>query len=316
MEREGAMERKILVAVDGSVYSSNALRYVSRLFTDLEDIHFHLFSVVPCGALQPGMEWVDEKDMLTTMRPEVKNRYRAAKRYVNEAVLQLGRRGIAPEQVTTSVHLSRMGVAKDILAEAMSGMYDALLIGRRGMGMIEEMFMGSVSSTILEKSHSVPLWVVDGQVDSRKFLLPVDGSIHSLSAADHLGFILQDNPYAEITLFHSTSLFGTKTELKPEDVSEMWGKEWCDTHLTEPDCLYTAPKQLLLENGFSEERIHWLEAKKGIEPAQQILRLATKENFGTIVMGRRGKDTKKGIFKGVSDRVIFKAEHIAFWIIG
>jgi hypothetical protein len=33
-------------------------------------------------------------------------------------------------------------------------------------------------------------------------------------------------------------------------------------------------------------------------------------------MGRRGGQIHKGIFKGVSDRVLFMAEKVAMWIVG
>jgi len=33
-------------------------------------------------------------------------------------------------------------------------------------------------------------------------------------------------------------------------------------------------------------------------------------------MGRRGPEIDKGIFRGVSDRVLLMAEQVAIWIIG
>ena len=186
------MERKILAAVDGSIYSFNALCYLSRLFTDLEDITVDLLYIVPAGPVPVGQEGLDELDRLTGAGPEVRRRLAAAKRFMQEAVLQLGRRGIAPDQVNTSVKLSQRGVAADIIHEACHGLYDALLIGRRGVSKIEEMIVGSVSATVAERCYQMPIWVVDGKVNSRKFMLPVDSSFNSLKAADHLGFILKD----------------------------------------------------------------------------------------------------------------------------
>lgn len=313
--QENSLERRLLVPVDGSTFSSNALSYLAELFTDLEDIHLHLMCVVPYQAGEASRQWLSEEELLN-MVPGAKRKMHTAKRKLDEAVLQLGRRGIAPEQVTIDIRLSRQGAAKDILQEARKGLYDALVIGRRGLGKLQELIMGSVSAEILEKSHDIPIWVIDGRAGARKILVPVDGHVHSLMAADHLAFILKKNPYAEITLFHFSSMVSHKYESAPEEFHERWGKEWCDRYLSGPDGIYLGPKQILLENGFPEERMHWFDAGRGLEPARQILRQARIDKFGTIVMGRRGSGVKKGLLKRVSDRVIFMAEHLAIWIVG
>lgn len=309
------MERKILVAVDGSVYSSNVLHYIGQLFPKLEDIHFHLLSIVPSSASAAGREWLDELELMSTLTPQARNKLSAQKRYMEKAVKKLSGYGIDEKQITTDVCVSRMGVTKDILHAARKGLYDALVIGRRGIGKLEEIFMGSVSATIADICHDLPIWIIDGKVDSRKFLVPVDGSFLCLKAIDHLAHILKDNPYAEITLFNSAAMLASKTTYKPEDFYKQWGEEWCKKHLDREDSVYHAPKQLLVENGFPEERIQWLQTFKGIYPSRQILRQSLIDDFGTIVMGRRGGDIRKGLFKGVSDRVLFMAEEVAVWII-
>jgi len=310
------MQRKILAAVDGSVYSSNILHYLGRLFEGQRDFLLHLLYIVPGGSLGSGREWLDELEILTMLKPEARDRYAAAGRYLQNATQQLGRLGIAPEQITTQVQLSRVDVAGDILNEARKGLYDALVIGRRGLSKLEELVIGSVSTSILDKCHDVPLWIVDGQVDSRRFLLPVDGTPHSLKAIDHLCFILKDNPHAEVTLFNSPAMFAHKPEIVPQNFYEQWGKEWCDLHLSGPDSLFHAPEQLLLESGFPAARIHRLYTRLGLYPSRQIVRQALIDDFGTIVIGRRGAEAKKGIFKGVSDQVLYMAEKVAIWIVG
>jgi nucleotide-binding universal stress UspA family protein len=209
-----------------------------------------------------------------------------------------------------------MGISQDILQEARKGRYDALVIGRRGIGKIEELFMGSVSSSILEICHDTPVWIIDGKVNSRKFLVPIDGTFNSLNAVDHLAYMLASNPGAEVTLFHSAALLAGKTTADPKEFHEKWGKEWCDQHLDRPDSLFHAPRQLLVESGFPENNIFWLETFKGIDPSRQILRQALIDDFGTIVIGRRGSEVEKGVFKRVSDRILYMAEEVAVWIVG
>ncbi len=309
------MERKILVAVDGSVYSMNEIHYLERLFEGLDTINFHFIRIISVSSLPPGSEWVDELDKMSMLSPEARKKFAAATQDMKNIVSQLTRRGVSAENITTSVRVSRVGVADDLVHEARKGMYDALLVGRRGIGKIGEMVMGSVSSSMLEKCFDVPLWVVDGQVNSRKFFVPVDGTLHCLRAVDHLSYILQDNPHAEITLFHSEALMAHK-DTDPADVfHEQWGKEWCDEHIDHPDAIFHAPEQILLESGFPSERISRLENKMGIHPARDIIKLAMKLDEGTIVMGRRGRNDPKGFMGGVSDRVMRSAEKVAVWLV-
>ncbi len=311
------MLKKILIAVDGSPYSTNSLRYLGQLFHHLPEVHFHLLSIVPASSAgSAAKDWLTEAELLNTVSPATRKLLASQKNYMLQATDTLKRLGIADEQIQTSVHLSQRSVAQDIIHEARQGKYDALLIGRRGIGKLEEMIMGSVSATILEKCHDVPLWIIDGQVNSCKFLVPVDGTSHSLKAIDHLGFIIADNPCAEVTLFYSKALLGSHPRIEPKNFYAVWGEEWCEEHLRREDSLFHAPKQILIDSGFPEERIFWLETFMGIDPSRQILRQALIDDFGTIVMGRRGEEVSKGIFRGVSDRVLLMAEKVAIWIIG
>lgn len=311
------MERKILAAVDGSVFSFNALRYLSQLFTDLDDILVHLLYVVPSPPPPVGADWLDERDRLLSLSPTTRARYVGAKRFMEEAVLQLGRRGIAPEQVSCRVQLSRTGVAADIIYEAKQGLYDALLIGRRGVGIIEEMIGGSVSATAARQVHDLPIWIVDGKVNARKFLLPVDTSFNSLKAADHLGFILQGNPYAEICLLHLPSvLIGGNTKPDWPELHALWGEEWCNEHLHQEESVIHGPRRILLDRGVAPERITWQHEGRSLSPHKPIVKKSMVDDFGTIVIGRRAKVKSQGVFSGVSDKVLSIASQVAVWIVG
>ncbi|HIJ79543.1 MAG: universal stress protein [Desulfobulbaceae bacterium] len=311
------MQKKILVAVDGSPYSNNALKYIGKLFQNLTDIHFHLFSIVPTSGPGPAArEWLTEDELFNIISPGCRNKLIAQKKYMQEAIRQLTGFGISEDQISQTVQLSKFGVAEDIIQQTRIGNYDALLIGRRGIGKLEELFMGSVSATILDKCHDFPIWVIDGEVNPAKFLVPFDGTCHAMMAIDHLSFILADNPYAEVTLFYSTALLGDQPKIIVQDFYDIWGKEWCDQHLSRPDSLFHGPKQLLIDNGFPADKIFWLQTFKGIDPSRQILRQSLLDEFGTIVLGRRGEDVDKGIFRGVSDRVLLMAEQVAVWIVG
>ena len=148
--------------------------------------------------------------------------------------------------------------------------------------------------------------------------MPVDCSVHTLKAVDHLGFILQSDPEVKITLFHSCSLLAHEHITPKEKFYEKWGKEWCDQHLRGDDdghFHFHAAEQILKENGIPVGHIYRLQLKSGIEPAQMIVREVKKHSYSSIVMGRR-LDKEKNIFKGVTDRVLANVQDVALWIVG
>jgi len=310
------MEKKLLIAVDGSIYSTNTLHYLERLFAHLDDIRFHLISVITCYPSGTAKEWLDDLELLNMLSKEEQKRYAAANRYLNKAVERLERNGISPEYVTTEVKISTSSPASELLNIARKGFFDALIIGRRGVSKLEELILGSVSCTLLEKCHDVPVWIIDGQVDSRKFLVPVDGSHFTLQALDHLCFILQGNPYAEITLFHSSAMFAQRQDLKSGYCPRFLQNEWCEAHKDDKDLYFVAPHQMLINSGFPLERIHRLETKKGMYPSRQIVRQALIDDFGTIIMGRRDKEIVKGVFGSVTEKVLAMGVDTAIWIVG
>jgi len=310
------MEKKLLIAVDGSIYSTNTLHYLERLFAHLDDIRFHLINVITCHPSETAKEWLDDLELLNMLSKEEQKRYAAANRYLNKAVERLERNGISPEYVTTEVKISTSSPASELLYIARKGFFDALIIGRRGVSKLEELILGSVSCTLLEKCHDVPVWIIDGKVDSRKFLVPVDGSHFTLQALDHLCFILQGNPYAEITLFHSSAMFAQRQDLKSGYCPRFLQNEWCEDHKDDKDLYFVAPHQMLINSGFPLERIHRLETKKGMYPSRQIVRQALIDDFGTIIMGRRDKEIVKGVFGSVTEKVLAMGVDTAIWIVG
>ena len=310
------MEKKLLIAVDASIYSSNTLYYLERLFSGLDDIHFHLLSVITCNPSETAKEWFDELELMNMLSKEAQRRYAKANRYLQSAVERLKRNGISPDHVTTEVKISTTSPAAEVLSVARKGYFDALIVGRRGVSKLEEIIMGSVSTSVLEKCHDVPIWIVDGQVDSRKFLVPVDGSHFTLQALDHLCFILQNNPYAEVTLFHSSAIFAQTQELKMDYCPRFLESDWCETHKDDKELYFHAPHKMLINSGFSSDRIHRLETKKGMYASRQIVRQALIDDYGTIVMGRRSKEIKKGVFGSVTEKVLAMGVDTAIWVVG
>ena len=111
-------------------------------------------------------------------------------------------------------------------------------------------------------------------------------------------------------------MFAGSSKVDKATFFEKWGKEWCEKHLSRPDSLFHAPKQILIDGGISNDNISWLHTFKGIYPSRQILRQAHIEDIGTIVIGRRNEKDRSGIFKGVSDSLVLMGQELTLWIVG
>ncbi len=313
------MERKILAAIDPTSHWRNVLHYLCLLFAHQPDTALHLLSIVPCHAGKAGRNLLDQQELLSVVDAATRKKYTESRQHLEMLRQKLIACGFQQEQITAEVRLSQAGVAADLLFTARQDLYDALLIGKRDLSLLEKMIAGSISAEILKNNNGLPVWIVSGAIDSQRFLVPVDCTPHTLNAVDHLAFMLRDNPHAEITLFHSCSLLASEKIVPKEQFYEKWGKAWCDEHLQgEEDGHYHfhAPEQILKEAGFPLTRVQRLKTEKGIEPGQQIVRHVKHGEYGTIVMGRRRKNVDKGIFRGVSDRVLANVKNVAIWILG
>ncbi len=307
------MKKKILVAVDGSIYSSNSLDYLIRLFRQDQNFSIDLLAAVSTGC--GDQSWMSDIDgQRTESATELQHKAKAT-RYLKDAKARLVRNGFPKDNIASLVHASGEGITNSIYHFAKENMYDGLLVGRRGVGRVGEMLLGSVSSDLVRKCHEIPLWIIDGNVTSTRFLLAVHTCTHSLMAADHLAFILQDNPKAEIYIYHSLAAFGSTPPAEREEFHSRWGSRWCEKNLDVETCLYKAHSQILIENGIPEERIVQLPPRRGIHPSHDLLRQAKRHQCGTLVIGRRDR-VDKGLLGGVSDRTTKNAQNMAIWLVG
>lgn len=308
------MIKKVLVAIDGSVYSMNSIDYLIRLFGNDSSFSLHLFAVV--SEAGSGQNWMYEVDPHREHTPLTDQRRITAEKYLRDAKARLMRNGFGEDRITFETHITISQIATAIHQEAHKGKYDALVLGRRGMGKVGELFFGSVSADLIEKCHEIPVWIIDGEITANRFLLAVHCKPQSLLAADHLAFMAKANPEAEILLYHSNILFSKDEHADPADFHEIWGKEWCDQYLDPENYLFYAHAQILKDHGIEPKRITQLPMGRNLYVSRDLIKQAQKFKCGTIVMGRRPKAAEKGVFGGVSDQTLNQAQNMALWLVG
>jgi nucleotide-binding universal stress UspA family protein len=68
--------------------------------------------------------------------------------------------GFDEKNIHTKMEAKKHGVARDIVAEAKEG-YDMIIMGRRGLSGIKEMFLGSVSQKVISLAKDISVSVIE-----------------------------------------------------------------------------------------------------------------------------------------------------------
>ncbi len=314
------MDKKILIAVDGSPASDRAVDYVGlmegAMVRDLKVVLFHAMNPVPSFMRREG-----QSDTATYRRVgelERKNR-KAAHDVLEQARQRLTDHGLSAEHIEMKAMPRAADAARDILFEAEHGMYDALVMGRRGLSKTQELFVGSVTNKVVQHAERLPLWIVGGRVHSLKVLCAVDGSEGALKAVDHMAFMLGHNPECEITLFHIGASLANYCPLNFEVNEEELQKEIeGDLMTSDAECMddfYQRAIKVLMEGGLSRDQIQTKSKEGGVSVPAAVVEEAKSGDYGTVVLGRRGQN--RSFFLGhVSDKVLNKGEQTAVWIVG
>ena len=311
------MNRKhLLIPIDSSPHSNLALGYVAMMFQKDDDITFHLIhcqkqiadSVIP----QP----LDSNKSLLPDAVLGTAHSSMAKRLVDKKIDFLQHKGIGSKRIEATIVNAGTNIALSLISEAEKILTDSVVIARRGVGFIGEMVMGSLSAALFRDLNTIPLWIIDGEINHRDILVAVDGSIHSLRAVEHLAFILRDRSDLTIYLYHCTAFLAPAVVCSLDSFYNEWDKEWCDKNLSGDGCLFNGPAQLLIEAGIPRDRVVVLPETTHIEESTSIISQATKHGCGTIVIGRKGPGSQKGFFGGVSNRTIRQTQNMAVWIVG
>ena len=309
------MQKKILLAVDNSSHSRSAIDYAAQMNQLIPELGFTLLHVQP-----PISQFLlDEAKRDAQAQIELK-KIAARNAEASESLLKslkevMLRAGVAEASVELSAQPRHQGVAKEILDVAEKGLFDAILVGRRGIGALQKLFMGSVSAHLIENSPLIPVWMVDGNVFSTRVMAAVDGSESALRAVDHLAFMLSGNPEVKIRFLHVAPRFKDVCEVdfdaKPGDGLEALvaqGDRRC------MDDFFSAALAKLSAAGIREGQIETQTATPFVSVGETILKAAREGRVGTLVMGRRG--TNQSFFGGkVSYYVSQKLSDAALWLV-
>ena len=307
--------KKILIAVDDSLQSKNAVRYVTRLSARLENLNIVLFNAQPMVSQFLVDEAKKKVDSQRELKAVMERNAITSQKLLDNYRLLMGQEGVDESRIQTVIQPRKLDIAKDIIEYAQAGRFDALVIGRRGISSVQELFMGSVSSNITQNSNIIPVWIIGGDVAPAKFLVAVDGSEYSLRAIDHLAFALSDAVGISLTFLHvrpklkdycEVDFEATQAETL-EDLIRKGDKACIDN-------FYTIALKKLNEFDLGEDRIQTRTVTGLANIGAAILKEVQTGNYDTVVMGRSG--VNKSFFTGsVTSTVLNKISKGAVWLV-
>lgn len=289
------MEKHLLVAIGDDYASSLSLRYVHGFFSRRDAVKLTLFYVAPkvehhrARLAAPAPSPTARADGGPACQADANGL--SALEKAKSWLLDMG---FPKDNVFAKTCRADQGIVKDIIREGEAGLYDAAVLGRRGLSWFDEMFSDSVSHKILWESLSFPIWVCrNPDVNRKDVLVCLDGSPQCLRVADHVGFMLSGEPAHDITLLH---------------IRENGGPD--------PAPFFDKARAVLVENGIDPGRVR-TKTLASENPSQAILKLAKSENYAAVAIGRTG-DRPQAIMEHIvgstSLKLLRKLEGAALWL--
>jgi nucleotide-binding universal stress UspA family protein len=160
--------RKILVAFDGSESGTNALRESLKFAAD-ENCKVTVISVIPPYEGDLSALWTNN------IRSSMEKQCSSA---LSEALKAAHKEGVAIETVCEEGE-----IYERIVDFAGTENYDLIVMGKKGLSLVERALVGSVTARVIGYSRQDVLVIPDGaKISWKKLLVATDGSVYSEAA--------------------------------------------------------------------------------------------------------------------------------------
>jgi nucleotide-binding universal stress UspA family protein len=291
------------------------VRYAARIREVLKNMEFTLLHVQPTISQYLLDEAKKSPKAYAELEKVNRKNAETANHLLENYREQMMALGVAETDIQLYTQPRALGVAKDILEFSMAGNFDAIIMGRRGLSGLQDVFIGSVSANVVGHLTDTPIWLIDEEGTLQDILIAVDGSENSLKAVDHLALMTAKNVDVKISFFHVTPKLKdfcpvdfeeTQTEAL-EEIIRKGDKECIDQ-------FFSHAKKRLLEAGIQENQIKFKVSEGLFRVGKAVLDEYRQGNFGTLIVGSRGMNRK--YFTGsVSRYLINEFSEGALWVV-
>ncbi|MEJ2727751.1 MAG: universal stress protein [Deltaproteobacteria bacterium] len=219
--------------------------------------------------------------------------------------------GFPSAHINIKIKKRKMGIARDIIREAHNG-YEAVVTRRRGMTGLRRIVLGSVATKLIERLFFIPLILAGRKPPGNKILIAFDGSEGARRAVDFVALTLSGFDY-DLNLIH---VMRGREDRNSESHRLYLPRKYSEITRKGMIGELAKARKKLIDNGFKPHQVTTKLVTGVSSRAGAVVAEAKQENYGTIVMGRRGQSKVRDFFIGrVTNKVIHIARDRTVWII-
>lgn len=150
---------KILIAIDDSDNFRRVVKHIACLASQFEDKDISRITLLHVLHIPDRARWVLEEEMhediVNKLEKIQKNRFN---KIFEEAEDILEKHGIKKSKISRKTKTG--DPAKEIIKEAKRGKYTTIVMGKRGRSRIAEIFVGSVTKTVIDRAGNFDMYIV------------------------------------------------------------------------------------------------------------------------------------------------------------
>jgi nucleotide-binding universal stress UspA family protein len=157
------MAKKILIAFDDSENAMRAVNCIGAYMT--RDCAITLMNVLQdteilCTMQSPELTpyFLEQQAYFCNLETKKKE---IVERAIQEARTHLIACGFEDKNVSIKLNKRDQGIARDIIREAMTGGYELVVLGRKGMSGIKDFLLGSIAHKVLHGVKGVSVLLVE-----------------------------------------------------------------------------------------------------------------------------------------------------------
>jgi len=308
--------KKIVIPFDGSGTASGSIDYLDTLYGpkhNLEIILIHILPALPSVLIDDTTKTIDE-DFKIKVRAVDRKNIQLADRTLTEAKRTLCAKGFDEKRITTYYKKMDTEPSYDICEWAKTVKADAILLSRRGRTNSNPFYFGSITNGLVASCVDCPVAIAEGGIRSKKALVFFDNAENGFRAVNHASFMLSGTG-CQITLFHP--IWHLRRFVPSEVLDEISGLEevWRERALRYMEPNIQKAKEIFQQAGFHEKQINVKVIEGSENAANDILKETRNDDFGMIILGRRGVSAVREFFLEYSvSKIMRSSAGIAIWI--